>query len=88
MSSVKYSDKSIEEISALVENYKKNYFKIFDCDPPAEVLLKKIEELKAKKDQALFEQSFDTLTPKNLDHASKLISGKLAKGPFSLKKKG
>jgi hypothetical protein len=75
MSSVKNNDKSLEEIRPLVEQYRENYRKLFGSFPVTSELCQKLEDLKQKKEQEIFHQSFGTLTPKNIADAMSILEG-------------
>lgn len=78
MSSVKYKDKSLEEVRSLVEKFREEYPDI----PP---LKAKLEELKIQKEQELFKRSFADLNLKNIADALKVL-GELQKASEPNKK--
>lgn len=73
MSSQIYRDKSIEELYPIIQNFILNYTHLFKADPDLQALALKIRELKNQKEEKLFKESFETLTPKNIRDAEDIV---------------
>lgn len=77
MSSVKYRDRSLEEIRPLIEKYRDRYLELFGHLPDSLSLKAKLEELKHKKEQELFSQCFGDLSIKNVADAVLVLTDQM-----------
>lgn len=81
MSSVKYADKSPEEIKAILKTFCDIYHKQFEGDADLATLKAKLNELAKKKKDELFYRMFGDLSPRNLGDVCEMIDKDLESDP-------
>lgn len=73
VSSIKYQDKSLEELRPLVDKFIDSYKIQFGEEIDREKLANKLELLRKTKEDQLFNSVFQTLTAKNIHDCALLI---------------
>lgn len=68
-----YMDKGTEELRAILETYKQNSKAKTGQEPTNAELKKKLQELLDTKKEALFKESFGTMTVKNMQQLIDLL---------------
>lgn len=72
-----YQDKSQEEIEAIVERYKENYYNTFGVHLSKDQIQRQFDEMIKKKEESLFSGVFESMTPKSL----RLAKDQIVKDP-------